>query len=673
MSGIVGIHYFDGRSVERTDLKEMVDVLAHRGPDGSDIWSEGSVGVGHCMLWTTPESLVEKLPLVSQTGDLVITADARIDNRDELLPALGLDNGIPEKITDSQLILAAYQQWGEQCPEQLLGDFAFAIWDKSKQTFFCARDHLGVKPFYYYSSHQAFVFASEMKALLSVSEISPRLNEVRMGDYLTMMMEDQSITIYKSILRLPPAHSMSVSQSGVQLWAYWCLDPERELQLDSDEAYAKAFREIFTKAVRCRLRSALPVGSQLSGGLDSSSVTCIARKLLAQAGNTPLHTVSNIFEDLPECDEQPFINTVLAQGEMIPHYVHADQLSPLSELDQIWQYEDEALIAPNHFLSWGLNRAAQQAGIRVFLDGFDGDTAVSHGGVRFAELARQQEWESFAREAKAISAHFPISPQMLLNSYGVVPLQGLAKQARWVAFAKAVHQLHKHLDISRRHLLIKHGLKALVPKRMRQIRRRLRRGRSGKPTSPVSPLVNPSFAQRISLAERINMLGRHSEQPTTARADHWQALTTGLIAFALEQLDQYAAAFSLEARHPFMDKRLIEFCLALPSEQKLYQGWSRMVLRRALADVLPETIQWRGGKTTMTPNFQRGLLKFDHELLDQVVFQRSQQMEKYVDLHFLRKTYQQVQSGEKLHDPDIMVLWRAITIALWLNRNQVTS
>ena len=302
----------------------MVDILAHRGPDGADIWVDGCVGLGHRMLWTTPESLIEKLPLVNERGDLVITADARIDNRDELIAALQTNNRPADKITDSDLILAAYEKWGEDCPQHLLGDFAFAIWDERKQILFCARDHFGVKPFYYYYSNQTFIFASETKALLSIDEVPHQVNEVRIGDYLTSMLEDKSITSYQGVLRLPPAHSITLTQQGnLQLRCYWTLELSEELRLNSDEEYAEAFRKVFTEAVRCRLRTAFPIGSHLSGGLDSSSICCIARKLLEES-NSQLHTFSNIFDDVPGSDERSFIEAVLEQGDFIPHFTHAD-------------------------------------------------------------------------------------------------------------------------------------------------------------------------------------------------------------------------------------------------------------------------------------------------------------------------------------------------------------
>ena len=388
MSGIIAVYHLDGRPVCRENLVHMNSILAHRGPDGADTWSEEVVGLGHRMLWTTPESLHERLPVVNANGDIVLTADARIDNRDELIAAVGFSEDPTERISDSALILAAYQKWGERCPERLLGDFAFVIWDRRQQTLFCARDHFGVKPlYYYYRPGHLFACASEIKALLCLPKVPRQLNEVQVADYLAGIVEDKATTFYQNILRLPPAHSATVSPQGMRLHRYWALDPTSELRLGSDEEYAAAYREMFTEAVRCRLRSAFPRGSHLSGGLDSSSVTCVARKLSQQTDTPRWHTFSNIFEEVPQCDERPFINAVLAQGGYIPHYIHADRSSPLMDLERVFWHQEEPAIGPNHFLPWQLNQAASHAGVRVVLDGFDGDTTVSHGAARLTELA----------------------------------------------------------------------------------------------------------------------------------------------------------------------------------------------------------------------------------------------------------------------------------------------
>src|SRR3989442_1012999 len=208
VSGIAGLWRLDGRPTEPAELDRMLARLAHRGPDGAGAWRHGPVALGHRMLHTTPESLRECQPLVGTTGDLVLVADARIDNRAELCPLLPA----PSDATDAELILAAYERWGEHCPEHLLGDFAFAIWDGRAQRLFCARDHFGVKPLYYHHRpSRLFAFASEIKGLLALADIPRRLNETRVAAYLVPLFEDKEVTFYEEIVRLPPAHRMVVS------------------------------------------------------------------------------------------------------------------------------------------------------------------------------------------------------------------------------------------------------------------------------------------------------------------------------------------------------------------------------------------------------------------------------------------------------------------------------
>jgi asparagine synthase (glutamine-hydrolysing) len=636
VSAIAGIYFLDGRSVSCVDLERMVETLAHRGPDGKGIWNEGCVGLGHRMLWTTPESLEEKLPHVSQTADLALTADARIDNRDELTAALDLTDCPRGEITDSQLILAAYEKWDEHCPEKLLGDFAFAIWDRRRQRLFCARDHLGLKPFYYHRSSRAFVFASEIKALLSLPEVPRRLNEIKVADHLAGMFEDREITFYRDIFRLPAAHSMTVSPAGTQVRPYWSLDPKRELRLRSNEEYAERFRELFTETVRCRLRSAFPVGSLLSGGLDSSSIVCTARNLLSDNRGGRLHTFSAIFPSLPEADlrridERPFIEAVLATGGVEPHYVHADRLSPLTDLDRVLWHEDEAVLAPNLYMHWALYGAARQQGVRVLLDGIDGDTTVSHGLEYLAELTYRGRWKTLLTEATALSRKSTAS-------------------------------------FTPRRVVWEYGLKPLVP-RPAALLRQVCRGHTRRLTA-ISPIINPAFARRIGLVSRVQTLLRsRSRAARSARHAHWNGLRAGLVPAALEMADRAAAAFALEPRYPFFDRRLMEFCLALPPDQKLHQGWTRVVMRRAMANILPHEVQWRIGKANLSPNFQGRLLDYDRALMDEIILYDPSLIEQYVDVPTLRRVYERYISQQT--SKAALVVYGAITLALWLRKGNL--
>lgn len=622
MSGIVGLYYPDGRAVDRADVERMVESIAHRGPDGLGVWSEGGVGLGHRMLWTTPESLRERLPLVDQGCDLAITADARIDNRDELVAALGLDSGPREELSDSELILRAYEHWGERCPERLLGDFAFVVWDGRRQVLFCARDHFGVRPFYYYRSPHLFAFASEIKALLRLREVPRRLNETRVADYLVPILEDKAITFYQDISRLPSAHILIVGSQGIHLQPYWALDPSRELRLGSDEEYAEALRELFTKAVRCRLRSAFPVGSMLSGGLDSSSIVCVARELLSQDGKSRLHTFSAVFDDAPDCDERPFINAVLAQGGLHPHYVRADRLIPLADIDRVFWHQDEAFFGPNLFMHLALFRTAREEGVRVVLDGFDGDTTVSHGVAYLSELAHTRRWSALAAEVIGLAKNFNVSPWRIL----------------W-------HRV----------------LRPLTPQRLRTVWGLLRGGRR----PPWDTIINPDFARRVNLRDRLNTLrGDLFEPARTSKEDHWRRLADGLTQYSVEVADAASMMFLVRPRFPFFDKRLAEFCLALPAEQKLSHGWTRLVMRRAMANILPKMIQWRAGKSDFSPVLTRGLLAFNRGLVEEVILNDVKVIEEYVDPSTLRGRYQRYACRGA--QEDAITIWKAVVLALWL-------
>ncbi|NEZ67165.1 lasso peptide isopeptide bond-forming cyclase [Leptolyngbyaceae cyanobacterium CCMR0082] len=671
MSGIVGIYHLDQRLVESSDLHQMVDILDHRGPDGSDTWYRESIGLGHCMLWTTLESLHEQLPLVK--GDLTITADARIDNRDELAQVLTLPDRPLEKVTDSEFILAAYEKWGSDCPEHLLGDFAFGIWDGQKQQLFCARDHLGVKPFYYFHQESnTFAFASEIKGLLCLDWIPQQINEVRIADYLALMFEDKVVTTFENIFRLPPASRLWADASGIRVETYWQLDSNYELKLESDDAYAEAFREIFIEAVRCRLRSAFSVGSHLSGGLDSSSVSCVARKILSETTGETLHTFSNIFDTVKECDERSYIDEVLKQGGYTPHYIHADAFGPLTDVEQIWNYEDEPILGPSHHYPWRLNQAAHEEDVRIVFDGFDGDSVVSHGLDRLRELALQQKWSEFAEAIEVASKNYKFSVNYMLTYYGLPALRQLSTQGQWFGFLKAVNYIHHRFQYSRRSLLIRQGIKPIFNKVLHKLDRTPKKSVDN--LGKAREIINADFAEQIHLKERVRRYTPKPVSPGTVRQEHWQSMTGGVMAVNLEAVDRCAAAFGLEARHPFLDRRLVEFCLAVPSDQKFRRGFGRMIMRQGLNDILPPAVQWRGDKANMTANFVNGLLNINRPLFEQVLNKYSHSVLRYVNLDNWENAWSRVkqypESNKKISSTtqDCFMVWRATVLALWFQR-----
>lgn len=664
MSGIAGIYDLRGHPVNRIHLERMTNILAHRGPDGAGTWAEGPVGFGHRKLRTMPDSLQARMPLVSLDGLLVLTADARIDNRDDLISSLGLADTVGEDITDNQLVLAAYQKWGDCCPKNLIGDYAFAIWDGRERSVFCARDHFGIRPFYYYQTDQVFVFGSEIKALLSLPGVPRELNELRVGYHLTGTIEDKAITFFEGIYRLLPGHSLKVSSTGMRRLGYWSLDPNRELHLRSDHDYSEAFRELFVEAVRCRLRSSVPVGSLLSGGLDSSAVTCIAQDLLLHDHGNRLATFSAVFDAFPECDERSYTEEILGLGRLQSHLMFVDELSPFDDLKRVFHHTDEPFSAPTFYIPWGLFRTARERGVRVLLDGLDGDTAVHHGVARLAELAAAGQWAVFAAEAKAIAKHENLpSVPFMIKQYGMPYLTQLAKRGKWGRFIRETAAFAEQFGIKRSQAMWYCGP---VPLALDPIRNFWNAFRSPHGYQQgVNEIINPAFAERISLYDNFEAMMEHRAMlPQTSREEHLMFLKSGLIPYAFELADKASMAFSIDNRHPFTDRRLIEFCVALPPEQKLQRGWSRMILRRALAGTIPESIRWRGGKTSNSTAVTAGILRFGTEILEEVIVRNPGSLRNFVDINSLNQTYRRYLSRKRPRDE--MIVWNAAILALWL-------
>ena len=637
MSGIAGFLRRDGAPALMEDVSSMITAIAHRGSDDNGVWAEGSVALGSCLLRTTPESINEHLPLQASGAPFVITADARIDNRADLKGALGLHGD--ERITDSDLILSAYAKWGEECPIYLIGDFSFAIWDGREQKLFCARDSAGTRSLYYFAAPGVFAFGSEIKAILSLSEIPAELNEQRVGDFIINLFEDRAITFYKNILRLPAAHSLTVTRDRLAIRNYWKLDPSREIRFRTDQEYTEAFREIFGEAVRCRTRSSVPIGSALSGGLDSSAIACYARDVLIQNDSrAKLHTFSVIFpgapeQDLRSIDERDYVETVLRTGSFEPHYVRGDHLSPLADMARVHRHLDEPNLAPNLYLHWGMYAAAQQQGVRVFLDGLDGDTTVSHGFELLDDLAKKLRWMRLYRE----------SSQLANNLF-----QGS----------------------NARRILWRYCLRDMMPNWTHRAWR-LAHGRFAE-LRGNSTLVSAAFEQRLQLRRRALDLS-NSPKPKRAREYHLKALQYSLYAHALEMADKASAAFGIEARYPFFDRRLIEFCLALPAGQKLANGWNRVVFRRAMQGILPREIQWRCGKGNLSSNFHRKLLEFETGALDQLTAPGGARISPYVDMAALRHACDSYKAAPlALGGKYSLELFLAANLEFWMRNTQLS-
>lgn len=633
MSGVAGlVHGDNGRPAGAGDIQEMLSRMRHRARDGSSWWTEGSVALGHAWLDTTGEG--GPGPLTMAGGKLAITADCRLDNRDELLARLGLRD---RSIADAVLIMRAYLKWGEACPTYLQGDFAFAIWDGERRALFCARDHFGVKPFYYHSTGKRFAFASEIGPILALDGVGRRLSEHQISGFLAGLPDDPQATPYTEIFRLPERHSMTVVDRQVTLRRYWQIEPsQRPPRSDA----AEEFRHLFVQSVENRMRGTPAVGAMLSGGLDSSSIACVAGLRAAAQRNPRLKTFSLVFDKGSSMDEKPFIDAVVDDNPLDATLIAVGNYAPFAEFERILEEQEGTFLAPGLSLTRDLYRTAGAKGVKVLLDGHGGDEVVSQGHGHLHELANAGRWLELWRELRSAA-----------NTYG----EGmLSLYFKFLTIYGPAWRIARVRSMARR----------VVGKVRRRPAQAARAAWTG--------LVNPELARRTDLAERFH---RSGHMPTAVSASealtHRWLLSTGLVPHAFEVLDKAAANFGVEPRYPFWDKPLVEFCLALPGEEKLKDGFGRHVLRRAMQGVLPPAVQWRRDKIDFTANLVQGMLGNHRELLDRLLISDSERIAPYVNLPEVNAVYERLLSQpEQATLPDVQHVWRSVSLSLWLRQVQ---
>ncbi|ESY40632.1 asparagine synthase [Mesorhizobium sp. LNJC384A00] len=633
MSGVAGILLRqEGRQAAAADIQRMLARMQHRAPDGSSWWIDEGVVLGHAWLNTTDEA--GPGPLTMAGGKLAITADCRLDNRDELLARLGIrDNSV----ADAVLVMRAYLRWGEACPEHLQGDFAFAIWDAERRQLFCVRDHFGVKPFYYHSSDRRFVFASEIGPILDVGGVDMRISEHQISGFLAGLPDNPQSTAYADIFRLPARHSLTVTGNQVVLRRYWQIEPSpRPMRSDT----AEEFRHLFSQSVRNRMRGTPAVGAMLSGGLDSSSIACVAGLQNAAQQRSRLPTFSLVFEKGSPMDERPFIEAVLGQQKVDGTLISVGNYAPFAEFERILEEQEETFLAPGLSLTRDIYRTAGAKGMRVLLDGHGGDEVVSQGHGHLHELAYAGKWMELWRELRSASNTY--GDGMLGLYYQFLTLYGPAwRIARIKRFANRV--LGK-----------------------------LRRHPTGRPATSWRGLINPDLAMRTDLVERFRRAGYMSPAVSASETlTHRWLLSNGMVPHAFEVLDKAAANFGVEPRYPFWDKPLVEFCLALPGAEKLNQGFGRSVLRRAMDGILPPAVQWRRDKIDFTSNLVKGMLRNHRDLLDKVLVADAALIAPYVNLPEVTAAYGRIaRQPDEATLPDVQYVWRSIALSLWLRQVQ---
>ena len=556
MSAIGGILNFDGAPVNSQIMLALWTALASQGPDGGEKVQVGSLGVAYRAFHTNREDKLEKQPLMSCHGQ-VLAWDGRLDNREELLTHLGDD--LYEDHTDVALVIASYLKWGIDFLPHLIGDFALSLWEPNTKTLLLARDAFGTRPIYYQANEERIIWSSELKSLLDLAGIDLEVDDEFVAGYLTNSTEFWR-TPYKGMHSVQPGHVLIIRDAHVQEQEFWRPDPKHEIRYKTDSEYEEQFRDLFRQAVSCRLRADGPVWAELSGGLDSSSIVCMADHITEGNGGIPkLQTVSYVYDNSPSSDERRFISSVEERRKQAGHHFHEDDF-----LARFQNPKYSTLVRPNPIYrftgrhEW-VFAEMQKVRARVLLSGVCGDNLLWSGVDASPELA-----------------------DLLLRFQ--------------------LDRLHRRLCSwcqadGRSYIgLLWQG--AVFPILPRILRARYNSG------SAALGLVDRKFAKRMGMQERL--LGPPDPWGFSLPSGRAQAsmLSAGIAAVSS---CYYRDRVLTEYRYPFLHRPLVEFLMAVPVEQKLRPGETRSLHRRAMKDLLPDLILKRRGKRWSTEAFCRTL------------------------------------------------------------------
>ncbi len=615
MCGICGIVRI-GAPPEREVVERMTERLAHRGPDDAGVVGLPGAALGSRRLAIIDLSADGHQPFSTDDGRLHIVHNGEIYNYRELRAELEQRGRRFRSATDTEVVLRAYEEWGDACTSRFNGMWAFAIWDAEKGELFASRDRLGEKPFYYRFSGDRLVFASEPKAFRLDPETHLRPNPRVCRDYLELgYVEHTDETFFDGIVKLPAAHSLRFGRDGLTVGRYWRLE-QRELPA-ADRA--EEVRSLFLDAVRLRLRSDVRVGTALSGGLDSSAVVCAVDHLRrtetdsAAAVGEKQATFTAFFEGRGRLDERPYAQAVVDATAVEPHWVTFTPEEALDALPAIVGAQDEPFASTSMVAQWFVMRAAARAGVKVMLDGQGGDETLAgypvYAGYRFADLLAERRLRELAAEiASYRGAH---------GTSGGAIAAGLLRP-----FLGA-------------------GLK-----------RRFRTRAAGTEELAGSEIRGPVTARPADEGDFADRL--HSQL-------HLILTRQGLPAL-LRYEDRNSMTHSVEARLPFLDYRLVELLFSLDGGELIRRGRTKDVLRKALGDLLPATVRDRVDKVGFeTPEAEWFRGPFG-DLAADTFASRSFADRGLVDPAAARELLKRHRDGTPARGYQ---LWRALNLELW--------
>lgn len=624
MCGIVG-YISKEEQIDVALFEKMTDILIHRGPDDRGTYYESLVALGQRRLSILDLSADGHQPM-HYLQRYTIVFNGEIFNYIELREELSRAGYSFVSKTDTEVLMAAYDYWGAECLNKLNGMWAFALYDRAEGQLFAARDRFGVKPFYYYLSGDRLVWASEIKALLPALPGRPKANIPRLLDNILLGAFDHtSETMFEGVRQLQPGCYLrfDVPAFSLAVTRYYDIDRITPNQRSYPEN-TRRFKELFIDAVRLRLRSDVPVGSCLSGGLDSSSIVCVAAGLLKnKPGDAGHHTISSCYKQADELkyDEQEYIDQVVAQTGVQGHKIYPDVTDFFANLDHIIYHQDEPVGGLCHEAQYNVFKAAAREGITVMLDGQGADEQLA-GYTPFYSVLIREYLRRF---------HFAGAWREL----------------------NAFRKEHKDTEV--------YGMKGLI-------------------WFMVSDLLPAWLRKRalkyVTSREEFEWLKVPYDETTvqqTRKYTSFDDYTKKQMKYGLINLlhfeDRNAMASSIEGRVPFLDYRLVEHVLSLPPDQKLKAGVTKRILRDAMRGIIPEGIRTRTTKLGFAVPVDVWVMKHPGKVREELA-DALEALTDILDKEKILRWFDQNKTNELALKN--VILWRIICAGKWVKRFQVT-
>lgn len=611
ISGLIG-----ARPVSPAAVAAMTALQAHRGPDDSGAWAsaDGRVALGHRRLAVIDPTPAGHQPMLSADGRHVLLFNGEIYNHLEIAARLGAEGVRLRSHCDTEVLLEALRRWGPKALESLNGMFAFALWDGATKTLLCARDRFGEKPFLYVCGDGFFAFASEYKALLALKELPVSVDRVRLARFLyrpSTALDDGTDTVFAGIRQLLPGEMLSLDARDmhVAVARYWTAAPDPDAARLSEADAAMHFRELLTDSVRLRMRADVPQGSCLSGGLDSTSIVCLARRLIGD--DRPYHVFTGRFPD-SAADEWHYARMVVDATGATAHCVAPVPEGFVTELPAFMWHNELPVGSTSQYAQWCVFRLARENAVTVLLDGQGADEIL--GGY-------EQFFRRYLAERRA--------------SGGDVAAETRAIRARYPAALPGWRE----------------AVSRALPVRLRHVLARL----SGKGSDVIFGM-NDDVAHTVAVAERAQAGDRTLIDAFRREtfAEHLPVL--------LRYGDRNSMAHSREVRLPFCDHRLAEFALGLPARHHMGEAQTKRLLREAMRGILPEPVRTRWNKQGFVPPqnewFRGPLMRLAEETVAATGFGQ----EGLWNAPWWRSALRRFRAGD---DALASTLWRPVIESAW--------